>query len=339
MLGGLLARDAPGDQVLLVVRGAHGDAIQQSGSIELVGPWGTRSQRIAASTDMADIAGSDIVVVTTKSQATEQALADAMPHAGDAVIVSIQNGINDHIYARHVPLDRLVMGMTATNMATASPGRVSLQLDGVTVFGPPVGGQMHAGVDCVTRLFSQIKWPGLSFLSHPNALGMRYNKLIINAIGYASCLSASNFITEALANKAWRRGVGWPLLAECRRVLAEADIKLEPMPGRSDIARVERLMNLFSWPIVGPIARGVLKGRFEKTPIVFSLYQDLLRGKATEVGYINGEIVRLAETVDSTAPVNAEIVRMVRELEQQNRQPPTFFNRQEVINRIREVLR
>jgi hypothetical protein len=30
-------------------------------------------------------------------------------------------------------------------------------------------------------------------------VGVRYNKLAVNALGYASCLSASNFITEALA--------------------------------------------------------------------------------------------------------------------------------------------
>ncbi len=339
MLGGLLERDAKGNEVLLVVRGPHGTAIAQSGAIELVGPWGTRNQKIDSTTKIADVAGSDIVLVTTKSQATEAALEAASPHLGNAIVGSIQNGFNDHTFARYVPFDQLVMGMTATNMAIATPGRVSLQLDGITVFGPPSGGTMHPGVEKVTQLFRQIKCPGLEFLSHANALGMRYNKLTINAIGYASCLSASNFITEALADKAWRRGVGLPLLQECRRVFAEVGVKLEPMPGRSDVAKIERLMRLFALPVVGPLTRDLLKRRFHKKPIMFSLYQDLLRGKATEVSYINGEIVRLAESVDSTAPVNAEVVRMVRELEQQNRQPPSFFNRQEVIDRIREVTR
>ncbi len=339
MLGGLLQRDAPADEVLLVVRGTHGDAITKAGAVELVGQWGTLRQKIASTTDIADIAGSDIVLITTKSQATEAALEAAAPYLGDALVGSIQNGINDHTFARYVPLDRLVMGMTATNMAIATPGRVSLQLDGITVFGPPNGGTMHAGVEKVAHVFRQINCPGLSFLSHTNALGMRYNKLTINAIGYASCLSATNFVTEGLADRGWRRGVAWPLIKECRRVFGEAGVKIEPMPGRSDVTKIERLMRVFALPVVGRVVRGVLQRRFAQTPIVFSLYQDLVRGKPTEVNYINGEIVRLAESVDSTAPVNAEVVRMVRELEQQNRQPPNFFNRQEVIDRIREVTR
>ena len=98
-------------------------------------------------------------------------------------------------------------------------------------------------------------------------------------------------------------------------------------------------MRLFGVAGIGQVARLVLTRRFRRTPIVFSLYQDLLRGKATEVEYINGEIVRLAETVDSTAPANGEVVRMVRELEQQNRTPPTFFERQQVIDRIKDVTR
>ena len=213
MLGGLLQRDAAGDDVLLVVRGPHGKAIQESGTIELLGPWGTRSQAIASTNDMAEIAGSDVVIITTKSQATEEALTAAQPHLGGAVVCSIQNGINDHTFARYVPLDRLVMGMTATNMAIATPGRVSLQLDGFSVFGPAAGGSMHAGVQKVVDLFRRIQCPGLDFEAHANALGMRYNKLAINVIGYASCLSASNFHSRCAGQS--------PVASGCRLAAAE----------------------------------------------------------------------------------------------------------------------
>ena len=134
-----LARDAPDVEVLLVARGEHGRVIAERGTILLDGPWGTREVPIAASADPAAIAGSQFVLVTVKSQDTESAASAAAPHWGDATVVSIQNGINDHRLAPFVEPRRLVMGMTATNMALVEPGRVSLQLGGATIFGPPVG--------------------------------------------------------------------------------------------------------------------------------------------------------------------------------------------------------
>lgn len=343
MLGGLIQRDAPESEVVLIVRGPHGEAINASGAIELVGPWGNHRQPIRSSSDIREIAGSDIVVVTTKSQVTEAALQSAQPHLGDAIVGSIQNGINDHTFKRHVSPDRLVMGMTTTNMAIAVPGRVDLQLDGLTVFGPPAGGTMHEGVDRVRDAFRQIRSPGLTFESHANALGMRYNKLIINALGYASCLSESNFITEALFHRGWRNAVAWPLVRECRRILDAAGVQIQSMPGRSDLAKIERLMNVLANPVIGPLLRLAIRRRFERQPIVFSLYQDLVRGKPTEVHHINGEIVRLAESVGETspisAPINAAIVNMVDELNQQATSPPEFFRREEVIARLEGVLK
>jgi 2-dehydropantoate 2-reductase len=281
---------------------------------------------------VADIAGSDILLVTVKSQATEEAARSAQPYWQDATVVSIQNGVNDHVLAPFVAPDQLVMGMTATNMALLKPGEVSLQLDGLTVFGPPAGGTMGPRVKQAAEVLDRINVRGLRFLAHPNALGMRYNKLTINALGYSSCLSASNFVTEALGNTAWRRTVGRPIVEECRRVYERAGIQLETVPDRSNLPKLERLMRLLEMPVVSGVIRVGARQIFTHRPIVFSLYQDLLKGKPTEVDYINGEIVRLAESAGSTAPLNAEVCRMVHELEQ--RPDRSFFTREEVVERI-----
>ena len=223
MLGGLLARDAPDLEVVLIARGEHGRVLAERGRINLDGPWGRWDVPVASSTDPAAVASSQFVFVTVKSQDTEAAAEAAAPHWGDATIVSIQNGINDHRLAKFVEPARLAMGMTATNMALVEPGRVSLQLGGATIFGPPAGretcGEMAAS-EAAAQLLSQIRWPSLRFLAHPNAVGVRYNKLAINALGYASCLSASNFITEAIAVGPWRNSVGLPIVRECDRVFA-----------------------------------------------------------------------------------------------------------------------
>jgi 2-dehydropantoate 2-reductase len=46
-----------------------------------------------------------------------------------------------------------------------------------------------------------------------------------------------------------------------------------------------------------------------------SMWDDLERGRKTEVDALNGEIVRLAESLGRSAPVNAAIVRLVKEAE------------------------
>jgi 2-dehydropantoate 2-reductase len=71
---------------------------------------------------------------------------------------------------------------------------------------------------------------------------------------------------------------------------------------------------------------------FNRRPIIFSLQQDLERRKATEVEFVNGEVVRLAQSKRVEAPINRLVVQLVRELE--NRGDATFFEQREVLERF-----
>jgi 2-dehydropantoate 2-reductase len=332
MLGGLLARDATDLEVVLIARGEHGQVMAGRKTLMLDGPWGRREVPIHATSDPAAVAGSDFVLVTVKSQDTESAAAAAASHWGNATIVSIQNGINDRRLAMFVEPRRLAMGMTATNIALAEPGRVSLQLGGATIVGPPAGGQSMESAAAAAKLLGRIRDPSLKFLAHPNAVGARYNKLAINALGYSSCLSKSNFITEALTNLEWRHAVGLPLVRECDRVFSRAGIALARIPGLPNLSRLERLMKRLNVPVLGSVIALGARQLFNRRPIIFSLQQDLERCKPTEVDYVNGEIVRLAESVGEAAPRNALVVSLCHELE--SRHDGTFFSREEVIRRF-----
>jgi 2-dehydropantoate 2-reductase len=332
MVGGLLRRDAADLEVQLIVRGEHGRVVGERGSIRLDGPWGTAEVPIASNTDIAAIAGSEVVIITVKSQDTESAAQTAAPFLDGATVVSIQNGINGGRLATHIDPAQLVMGMTATNMAVVEPGRVSLQLGGATVLGSPQGRDNGTRVRQAVDLLQQIRCPQLSFHAHENVLGVRYNKLAVNALGYASCLSASNFITEALSRADWRAAVGFPLIRECRRVFDRAGIQLERIPGVPSLARLERFMRLMGAPVLGPIVTLGARRLFNRRPIVFSLEQDLRRRKSTEVAYVNGEVVRLARSIGAAAPANELVMTLVRELEQ--RGDGTFFAPNEVIERF-----
>jgi len=52
-----------------------------------------------------------------------------------------------------------------------------------------------------------------------------------------------------------------------------------------------------------------------------SLAVDLMNGRTTEIDYLNGEIVRLAEMKRIKAPVNEGLTRLVHQAEQEKRRP------------------
>ena len=50
-----------------------------------------------------------------------------------------------------------------------------------------------------------------------------------------------------------------------------------------------------------------------------SMWEDLERGRRTEIDWINGEVLRLAERLGRQAPVNARMVALIREAEADGR--------------------
>ena len=54
------------------------------------------------------------------------------------------------------------------------------------------------------------------------------------------------------------------------------------------------------------------------------MWEDLAKGRLTEVDYLNGEIVRLAESCGARAPINARVVEVVHEVEKAGRGSPAL---------------
>lgn len=332
MLGGLIQHHAPSLDVVLIGRGCHGQAMRRQGGVYLDGPWGERQVSVRCSSEISELEGSRYVLLTVKSQDTAETIQQAQPWLGDATVISIQNGINEPRLLGHVDAARLVMGVTATNMAVVAPGRVSLQLGGATLLGADPDGRNEPSVAGALELLKRSRLP---VARHADITGARYNKLALNALGYASCLSASNFISEALADRRWRRHVARGILDECLEVFRRAGIRPRRISGTPGIVHLRRGLDCLDVPGVGRALEASARRLYDKKPIIFSLYQDLRQGKATEVDYINGEIVRLAESNGVQAPFNAQVTRMVHALEAAA--PNTFYAREQVVMRFQEL--
>lgn len=332
LIGGLIKFHRPDVDVVLITRGGHLQQLQRTGHAILEGPWGRRTVAVTATTNLPDIAGSDLILFAVKSQSTAETASQMKSCLGNAVVVSLQNGINQDQLIRFVPPDRLLVGMTATNMALVRPGVVSLQRDGISVIGSPTGDVSPAVVE---QARSTLAMSGLRFETSDNILGIQYNKLLMNTMGYASVISDANFITDGILHRPWRTHVALPLLEEGLAVLEAAGIPLQRTSGISDVLRFRKLLVALNTPLLDRSARWILNTVVRPKRIVYSVLQDLTRGKPTEIDFVNGQIVRLAEHSGVDARHNRLVVQLIRDLEKSD--DKTFPSHDKVISQFRAL--
>ncbi|MCM2369155.1 ketopantoate reductase family protein [Aporhodopirellula aestuarii] len=334
MFGGLIKRHNPNLEVVMIARGDHLAAMQDRGTVELRGDWGKYDVPVTASSEPSAITGSDLVLFTVKTQDTAATAERFAESIGDAVVVSLQNGINQRILSKFLRPDRLLVGMTATNMGIIAPGVIDCTRRGVSVIGAASADVPAEIVDHAAQTLSS---SGLPVEASDSILGVQYNKLLFNTMGYASVLSATDFLRDGIFNRTWRTSVAMPILDEGFRVLEAAGIPLQKASGGSDVIRLRRLMRMLAVPGLDNVVRMIARGPLAPPRLVFSVYQDLLRGRPTEIEFVNGEIARLANECGVNAPYNAEVVRMVHEMERSTEKK--FMSREEVAEHFRSLRR
>jgi len=331
LFAGLIKQNQPNVEIVLVGRGAHLKAMQKRGVAELRGPWGIYKAPVHATEDPEALRDSDLVLFTVKTRDTRDAAEKFADACGRAILVSLQNGINQRELLRFFPHDRLLVGMTTTNMTSLNPGIVEFHRNGVSVIGPATKQVPKETLQHAHRILTT---SGLWFEAEESILGVQYNKLLINTMGYASVLSAADLIQECIMKSGWRNNLAIPLLDEGMRVLMAAGINLRRTPGAADAIRMRKMMSLLNIPTVNPIARPVVR-MLKPRRIVFSVFQDIKLQRPTEIEYVNGEIVRLANEHGCDAPYNEEVVRAIHELE--NMRGQNFFEHQQVIDRFAQL--
>ncbi|MET0629201.1 MAG: 2-dehydropantoate 2-reductase N-terminal domain-containing protein [Acidimicrobiia bacterium] len=275
-----------GNDVLLVARGAHHDAVRDGG-LRLVAPGEDVTLALPVYASPADVPlrNGDVVLVCVKSQDTVgvlQALRDVA--AVDTPIVCLQNGVaNEREALRHfanvyavcvvLPALHLEAGVVEAN---AAPVTGILDI-----------GRAPSGVDDTASEIASI-FSSATFVSEPRADVMRwkYRKLLNNLGNAIDALIGSEQRIDGLHARA---------RAEGDAVLAAAGIDVA-----SRDEDVERRGDLFPWR--GPSA-GTRPGS--------SSWQSLARGTgAIEADYLNGEIVLLGRLHGVPTPVNAALQRL-----------------------------
>ncbi|GLS31241.1 ketopantoate reductase [Mesorhizobium albiziae] len=256
-------------------------------------------------TDPAGTADAGLILVTVKSGATAEAgktLAGlARP---DAVIVSFQNGVgNAEILREAVPGRNVLAGMVPFNVIRRGPGHFHQGTEGA------LDVQKDEALAPFLQAFGQA---GLPLHQHADLAPVQWAKLLLNLNNAVNALSGQPLKAE-LSQRDYRRCLALAQ-QEALDVLGDAVIrpaKLTPLPP-SWLPFVLRLPDALFRIIAGrmlamdPLARS-------------SMLDDLDAGRATEVDWLNGEIVRLAGSGSPAARVNARLVELVHAAEQGGR--------------------
>ncbi|HYE27913.1 MAG TPA: 2-dehydropantoate 2-reductase [Allosphingosinicella sp.] len=259
-------------------------------------------EQVDFSTRPATLAKADVIALCVKSHGTAVAAKEIARHGTTgALVVSFQNGVSNVDTLRSILKRRFeaVAGMVPYNVAALGHGR----------FHKGVAGELVADdVPALRALAERIGDSPARLRLSSDMPAVAWGKLLINLNNAVNALSGRTLL-EQLRERDFRRVVAASIV-EALGLLDAAGIepaKIGPVPPRllpHVIASPDFVFNKLFLRIQKIDARARS-----------SMADDLRAGRATEIDYLNGEVVKLAKRLGRRAPVNEAIVSLVRQAE------------------------
>lgn len=268
-----------GHEVVLIGRPALVEAVETRGLLFESGGE-TRAIPMRASADPAAVAGAQLVLVCVKSGDTEETGRLIGPHlSSEAAVLSMQNGVGN--------AQRLAAAMGAPAIPVAvyvaagmgGPGHVQHFGRGDLMMGESPLSAMAAGT---------LRGCGIEVTVSDQAEAAQWAKLILNC-AYNAASAITRLPYGRLVEQPGMDAVIAGAVAECFAVAAAEGIA--PL---GDVAA-----SIASIPVT-------MAGQFSSTA------QDMMRGRRTEIDFLNGEIVRRGAKHGVATPVNATLLALVK---------------------------
>ena len=242
----------------------------------------------------------DLVLVTVKSAGTAEAgrvLAPLLKPG--AVVVSFQNGLhNAEVLQAQLPRCKVLTGMVEFNVLSRGQGAFHHGTE---------GGLDVQDDPALAPFLSSFADAGLVLKRHRDMGPIMWAKLQLNLNNAINALCGVP-LKEELSQRAFRRCIALAQ-RELLGLLAAAGItparlKLPPklLPALLDVPDAVFRVLAGRMLAIDPLARS-------------SMWEDLEAGRATEIDYLNGEVVKLAQSLNRTAPVNGRLVGLILEAE------------------------
>jgi len=243
-----------------------------------------------------------IIALTVKSGDTAKAADEIAKHAtAGATVISFQNGVSNVDVLEHGLKGRfeVARGMVPYNIAYLGKGR----------FHKGVAGDLFAEQRSGVRSLSEMVGEGPAALKiADDMLALAWGKLLINLNNAVNALSGRTLIEE-LKRRDYRR-VFAASMREGLALLKHAEIQPATV-GPISPQSLPRIIDSPDWLFNNVFLRRWKIDAHARS----SMADDLAAGRKTEIDYINGELVMLAERLQLGAPVNGAIVDLIRKAE------------------------
>ena len=306
-VGGICA--AAGRRVALLARPRVIEEIE-GGGLKLTSfegaEWKIAPGRLTLSDDPGIFADASMVLVTVKSADTA-GIADAIArHAqSDAVIVSLQNGVgNVPLLRQRLPGRSVLAGMVPFNVIARGEGRFHRATSGDIVIEAD-------DADTAGRL----SVPGLAVRASRDIAAVQWGKLLVNLNNAVNALSDLP-LREQLAQRSWRMLFADQIAEGLAAIRAEGIAPISPTPVPSHwTPHLLRLPDALFKMVLGRTMQIDPQARS-------SMWEDLQRGRRTEIDYLQGVITGIAERRNLDVPLSRRIVALIKRAEIEGKGSP-----------------
>jgi len=253
----------------------------------------------------------DIVLLTAKSYDTCWMVRLIQPFLKpDGVLVSVQNSLNDELITPIIGFQQDMACAFVLSAEIFEPGRVQRRTSHATT--EFVFGELHGRITPRLQEVAQIFNAAGNTRTSTNIWGTKWTKLVLNS------MTPFDAITGALSSEL----IG-------RSEILELSIKLA-----RETAQVGTTLGYNLEPILGLSAEdflGLTDEMFKK--LVLSLFssvgsksrshaiQDILKGRRTELDFMNGLVVKKGQEANVPTPLNEAVTSIVRQIEQGTLKP------------------
>lgn len=286
-----------GRDVLLVARGRHGDALRERG-LQLDDPDRSRTLRLSVAARPGEIGWrrDDVVLLSTKTQDSEDVLDALRAACPEVPVVCAQNGVaNERLAAgRFAQVQSICVMLPAEHLA---PGRV-------VVYSAPVPGILDVGAypqgtnELTAQVAADLRAAGFSSRADNAIMRWKYRKLLRN-LGNAAEAACGGEDPDLVVLDAAAQGEGERCLAAAGVAVAST---AEDQERRGDLISLR--------PVGGRARRGG------------SSWQSLERRTGSiEAEFLNGEVVALGHRFGVPTPVNAMLWQVAASMARHHEPP------------------
>jgi 2-dehydropantoate 2-reductase len=300
-LAALLAR--AGHELEVTARGENLEAIRAHG-LALTGGWGEYRATVTAGPVLT--ARPELAILATKAQDAAGALRDSAAVLERVPLLVVQNGLGGLRVAEHgLPDSPILGGLALMAVSYVSPGQVT-----VTGPNPLIIGAGPRASSADLEFVTQVLRGALPIEVTADIEGAQWTKLLINHVNALPAITGLS-VQQVIADPGLLR-VMTGSMRETVRVARRIGVRFGTVQGVSG-----GILNLIG---VAPLWAGaafprLLGRRMGSVPNPASTLQSIRRGRLTEIDFLNGAVVAAAREHGLTAPINAELVELVHEVE------------------------